>query len=239
MNALSDLFGTFDRFVRIIWAGVALSGVSLLVIFFWSPEVEPLAPGDLTQMDSMSSAMTEADAGAADEFVTRPLFLESRRPLRASEASAPTIKKAQPPASTKVLENVTLLGVFSSGASEGVILQENGGDRRRVLVGERTGEWTLVRVEPRAAVFKSGTAESRVTMSLLAIGERKGGVTFSAAKDQAGDPSAEGQQEPEGPKTFVPTFESIRNIKRQNRSKAVSEETQADSGDAEKRDEPL
>lgn len=244
MSALSGLFGKFDRFLRVILVSLALSGIGLLVIFFWSPEVEPLAPGDLTHMDSMNSEMTEADAGAADEFVTRPLFLESRRPLQVAEAPAPTIKKAQPPASMKVLENVTLLGVFSSGSSEGVILQENGGDRRRVLVGERTGEWTLARVEPRAAVFKSGSTESRVTMSLLAIGKRKGGVTFSAAKDQAGDPSAEGQQEPAGPKTFVPTFGSLLEQKRQSRAKAASgpddtTETQPDAASTEKRDQTL
>ena len=92
----------------------------------------------------------------------------------------------------------------------------------------------------RAAVFKSGSAESRVEMGLIAIGQRSGGITVSEQTRQDSNlPPNEG--DPEKAKAWVPTFENIRRRKLQNRSKPASEpsatvEAKNAATDTEKRD---
>ena len=241
MKATSVFFGSFDRSLRILWVLVAAGGLGLVALYSWSPEVAPMLPGELSRPDLSRLMSDAADGDAGDEFVSRPLFVHGRRPLVAVTAPVAKVVKEQSSVAAKVLENVTLLGVFSSGESRGVIILESGVDRRRMLVGEQTGDWTLLSVEPRAAVFKSGSAESRVEMGLVAIGQRSGGITVSAQTQQDSNlPASEG--DPEKTKAWVPTFENIRQRKLQNRSKPASE-LSAEVGaknavtDTEKRDE--
>ena len=188
--------GSLDQAVRVIFGIVVLGAIGLLLGWLWSPEIDPLPPGDFDQLDQPTAVMETSEFEQVDDFVSRPLLLEGRRPLVATTVPAPKVVKEQSSVAAKVLENVTLLGVFSSGESRGVIILENGVDRRRMLVGEQTGDWTLWGVEPRAAVFKSGSAESRVEMGLIAIGQRSGGITVSEQTRQDSNlPPNEGDPE--------------------------------------------
>lgn len=242
MKPASRHFIWLDQLLRIILGVVALGGVGLLLSLLWSPDIEALAPGDFNLLDQTNVAIEAAEFDQADEFVSRPLFIKGRRPLVASaKVPAPVAVREQLSTTAKALENVTLVGVFSAGDSEGVILLENGVDRRRVLVGGQTGDWTLASVEPRAAVFISGSAKSRVTMDLATIGQSVGGITLSARTNQDEDVSAS-EREAERAKAWVPTFDSILERKLRNRTKSGpddSAETEGKNGaaDTEKKGE--
>jgi len=236
MKAQPVLFGSFDRYLRILWALVAAGGLGLVALYSWSPEVAPMLPGDLGRPD-LSRLMADAEDGdAGDEFVSRPLFVQGRRPLAAVTAPVAKVVKNEPPPPPKVLENVKLLGVFSSGGSKGVILQENGGDRRRLLVGDTTGGWTLTAVEPRGAIFKSGGVESRVTMGLLAAGLPT--VRRAPNASAVGEGEAVGGKEEgtEPAKSWTPSFSNIYEKRRQRKSAPDEAGAAADAPDTEKRD---
>jgi hypothetical protein len=192
-------FWSLDQLLRILWALVAVGGLGLCVLYLWSPEIAPVPPGELSRPDLSRLTDDAADAGQSDEFVSRPLFLQGRRPLLVVKASPVTVVKDDPAPPPKVLERVKLLGIFSSGDSKGVILEENGGDRRRLLVGDKTGAWTLTAVEPRGAVFESGGVARHLAMGLLAAGLPKARRAPSAPvtrEEGAKVASGEGAEQP-------------------------------------------
>ena len=150
---------------------------------------------------------------------------------------APVTKVVNEPAPPpKVLENVKLLGVFSSGDAKGIILQENGGDRRRLLVGDKTGAWTLSAVEPREAVFKSGGAESRVSMGLLATGLPKARRAPNVPVTREGGAEVATEEGVKQPKNWTPSFSTLYEKRRQ--PKRAEEDVAADrnAANTEKRD---
>jgi len=228
MRAPFVFFGSVDQPLRIVWTLVAAGGLGLLVLYLWSPEIAPLPPGKLSRPDLslLNDGLPDAEQG--DDFVSRPLFMQGRRPL--VEVKEPVAKavKNEPAVPPKVLENVKLLGVFSSGDAKGVILQENGGDRRRLRVGDKTGEWTLMAVEPRGAVFKSGGAESRLAMGLLATGLPKVRASSKAPVTQADGVEVANEEQAEEPKSWTPSFDSLYEKRRQR--KTVAEDAGAAGG---------
>ena len=229
-------FRSVDQSLRLVWMLVAAGAVGLLALYLWSPEIAPLPPGEFNRTDVSQLNDGVVDGGQGDDFVSRPLFVEGRRPLAAVKAPVAKVVKKEPAPPPKVLENVKLLGVFSSGDAKGVILQENGGDRRRLLVGDTTGNWTLIAVEPREAVFKSGGAESRVAMGLLATGLPKVRASSRAAVTQADGAKGASEEQPEKPKNWAPSFGNLYEKRRQR--KAAAEDAAAARGepDTEKRD---
>ena len=229
-------FRSLDQSLRILWALVAAGGLGLLALYVWSPEVAPLLPGELSRPDVSRLMGDTANADQSDEFVSRPLFVPGRRPILAVKPSPVKVAKDTPAPPPKVLENVKLLGVFSSGDSKGVILQENGGDRRRLLVGDKTGAWTLADVEPREAVFKSGGVESRVTMGLLATGLPKARRAPNAPVTREGGADGSNEEQVEKPENWTPSFGNLYEKRRQRN--ATAEDAGADGGapDTEKRD---
>jgi hypothetical protein len=236
MKATSVFFGSFDRYLRILWALVAAGGLGLVALYSWSPEVAPMLPGHLSRPDLSRSMADAEDGDAGDEFVSRPLFVQGRRPLAAVTAPVAKVVKNEPLPPPKVLENVKLLGVFSSGDAKGVILQENGGDRRRLLVGDTTGAWTLTAVEPRGAVFKSGGVESRLAMGLLAAGLPAVRRAPNAPVTPEGGADAAKEEGAEPAKSWTPSFSNIYEKRRQRKSAPDEAGAAADAPDTEKRD---
>ena len=230
-------FGSLDQLLRILWALVAAGGLGLLALYVWSPEVAPLLPGELSRPDISRLMGDTENADQSDEFVSRPLFVPGRRPIVAVKSSPVKVVKDKPAPPPKVLENVKLLGVFSSGDSKGVILQENGGDRRRLLVGDKTGAWTLAAVEPRGAVFKSGGVESRVAMGLLATGLPKARRAPNAPVTREGGADvAANEEQVEKPKNWTPMFGNLYEKRRQLNAAAEDAGAAGGAPDTEKRD---
>ena len=235
MKYQSAFFGFFDQSLRIVGALVAVGGLGLLTLYFWSPEVAPLPPGELSRPDVSRLIDDLPGVGQGDEFVSRPLFVQGRRPLVVVNASSEKVVKDEPAPPAKALKNVKLLGVFSSGDSNGVILQEDGGDRRRLLVGDKTGEWTLTAVEPRGALFEAGGVQSRLAMGLLAKGLPKARLTAKA--QVTGEDKLAKEEEAARPKNWQPSFDDIYQRRRPSRSAADDAEADRDAADTAKRDE--
>ncbi|MDA0892676.1 MAG: hypothetical protein O3C15_10210 [Proteobacteria bacterium] len=233
------IFSSLDDSLRTVWALAAAGGLALLVLYLWSPDIAPLLPGEMGRPGQSVMLEDASDAYRLDDFVSRPLFMSSRRPVVAVKTPEKTVVNEKPAPPPQVLEGVKLLGVFSSGDAKGVILQENGGDRRRLLVGDKTGEWTLTAVEPREAVFRSGGVESRVAMGLLAAGLPRARATTRSPVKQGEDVPGEASEAPEEVKSWTPSFDNLYAKKRQRgAAQTPSDNREAEGGaaDTEKRD---
>lgn len=111
-----------------------------------APATEALAP--------LRIELREPLADGLGEIALRPLFWEGRMPLGAETELE---QAAGPAARTSQFDGAELLGVFSSGADQGVIIRL-GGARRRVMVGESVEGWELISVEETLAHWRNGPA---------------------------------------------------------------------------------
>jgi hypothetical protein len=130
-----------------------------------------------------------------DDFVTRPLFDESRRPFVAVEVAKPAkVEKVPEP---EKIDDVTLSGVFVSQGTQGVIISA-GMERFRVLVGEKFREWKLSNVEPRSAVFSSGAGHNTriARLEMAQLNNPPPDSKSSAAQDST-PPPEDGGSDPE------------------------------------------
>tara|TARA_B100001057_G_scaffold398306_2_gene408810 strand:- start:105 stop:632 length:528 start_codon:yes stop_codon:yes gene_type:complete len=175
MNALDDHSLWADKILKPAWATVS-AGVTLLVIMsFWTPDVEPIMPERAALADDTLALGQPDSAGSSDGFASRPLFLSGRRPIALLEG---TSELAQPEAVNEdvgeQIEGVTLLGIFSSGDASGVIVSEKGLGQRRIFEGEQLQGWELVGVKPREAVFSGGGKTARLDMRIVSeVGGRR------------------------------------------------------------------
>ena len=236
MKAPSVFFRSVDQSLRFVWMLVAAGAIGLLALYLWSPKIAPLPPGELSRTELSQLNDGVVGVGQGDDFVNRPLFMEGRRPLAAVQAPVAKVDKKEPAPPPKMLENVKLLGVFSSGDAKGVILQENGGDRRRLRVGDKTGGWTLISVEPRGAVFKSGGVESRLAMGLLAAGLPAVRRAPNAPVTPEGGADAAKEEGAEPAKSWTPSFSNIYEKRRQRKSAPDDAGAAGDAPDTEERD---
>jgi len=139
----------------------ALGGALLLLVnIFWQPTVSPHMPAELR----MSAQNEESLGGLLEEesldFIFRPLFVTSRRPMErvvVAEAAAP--EPLPSATSSSVLDGYQLLGVFSSGEGGGVILLNDAKERSRLAVGESLQGWVLDSTDLRSAHFRSDAGE--------------------------------------------------------------------------------
>ncbi len=156
---------------------VLLGGVALLVVqSMWGPSVTAVAPAELEVREAVLSGISPVVDDRSLDFVFRPLFSASRR----AAEPAVVIEEAavDAPAVKADMKGFVLLGVFASGASEGVILRRKDGGRQRLYLGDRVGEWTLDKIDPRAAEFSGPLGEQgrlalAVTTTLPPITESK------------------------------------------------------------------
>ena len=130
--------------------------LALLANALWQPAVVPHMPAELgmrSQSEELAAGMLEEDNL---DFIFRPLFLTSRRPME--RVVAEQIVEPEPLTTTTtaaVLEGYQLLGVFSSGSAGGVILLDDANERFRLFVGEALQGWVLDRTDLRSAHFHS------------------------------------------------------------------------------------
>ena len=144
---------------------VAGGGVALLIAnLFWQPTVEPYMPAELAVNSPARSVPSGMDEEESLDFIFRPLFMSSRRPLErgATDPVPVPIASQQAPSDEQLLEGYQLLGVFSSGERGGVILLNQANERVRLFSGDALEGWVLDRTELRSAYFRdaSGRAAS-------------------------------------------------------------------------------
>jgi hypothetical protein len=108
-----------------------------------------------TSVAKVEDAAGPAKAGKAD-FVTRPLFLPSRRPTPKPEPPAvtpeATTKPARPPTPDPGL---VLLGVVLTPQGREAIVRVDGGSTRALVEGEGVGPWSLKRVFDDRVIFST------------------------------------------------------------------------------------
>ena len=190
------------------WAAVA-AGASFVIISLWTPDVEPIMP-ERTAVVGDTLALGEPDtAGSSDGFVTRPLFLTSRRPIVSLAVAVrigptPTVYED----AVEQIEGVTLLGIFSSGDASGVIVSEKGVGHRRIFEGDHLQGWELVGVESGVRFFREGKT-ARLDMQIVSK------VAVAAEAKQLDDRTNPGAASAgtagtvEEAPSFVPTFENM------------------------------
>lgn len=136
--------------------GVVLAGMTLLLIdSFLAPGVDAIYPVELNPAVDRSVIHSDSAFESAD-FVTRPLFLTSRRAAEPVTIEEAIIEPASPQSELS-LEGVSLLGVFASGEEGGAIIELEDGNRTRLFIGEALDGWTLEETGLRGVVFRSAT----------------------------------------------------------------------------------
>lgn len=155
----------------------------------WHPP-EPLVP----EFETVEVAAEASNANGADAFqamLERPLFFASRRP----PPPAPVAVEAE--STRDPFEGVALQGIYSAGTTlAGVTVNENGVSKRLAL-GEKLGEWSLVSVSGLEVKFERSGQEK-----VLAL---KHAAQVAAASPPpvkgASVPPAAGQSAPFAPPT--------------------------------------
>ena len=116
------------------------------------------------------------------EMVRRPLFWASRAPLEEIE-----LVESAPSSGPDPLDEVELLGMFSSGEQLGVIIRA-GRERRRLMLGQSLGDWQLAELADDGAVFtRQGNVDSRRRIALehaVPAEQRSRGESGSSSTDE-------------------------------------------------------
>ena len=168
---MSHLVAQLDRGIRVVLALVLLGVLWVAWALLTEPSVETQLPPETL----FESPTPEGSALALDsvDFVFRPLFAADRRPPEDLSAPLEVEDASEEAAAEWRLDGVNLIGVFASGDAQGAILRKTDGTRFRLTEGEEVDGWRLQRVEPRAAVFASGSGgglvEDRIEMSVVSL----------------------------------------------------------------------
>lgn len=124
--------------------------------YAWSAPA-PLAP-DLSMGQRALPSPAAQPPGNFAATLTRPPFLEARRPLPVASAPA-----ASAPAPVDALDKARIVGIAAAGSVVSVMVNSEG--QTRVLrPGETLGTWTLSGIEGRAVRFRSGTQERKLEL---------------------------------------------------------------------------
>ena len=148
--------------LREIGVAVTMGVLALLANLFWQPSVTPFMPAELATATPASTSAPSMIREDSLDFIFRPLFLPSRRPLESVVVEEVEVEQqpSQENLSPNVLEDYQLLGVFSSGERGGVILLNGAKERVRVLTGDSVEGWILDRTDLRAAHFRDAAGGS-------------------------------------------------------------------------------
>ncbi|MEK9529272.1 MAG: hypothetical protein VW491_10180 [Gammaproteobacteria bacterium] len=199
-----------DRALKPIWVAVAIGGMALIGISWWTPNVDPIMPGSgvLSEEGDLTTGLPATNPSTS--FVDRPLFMTSRRPVNEVDVGTAIEEQTAESIAVEQITGATLLGVFASGDVSGVIVAEKG-TRRRIVEGEQLQGWELMSVEPRGAVFTDGGRMARLDMQTLSnaaasLAERN--VRQNEAGGDSRSNTDEGVSQEVKP-TVVPSFETM------------------------------
>lgn len=230
MKSLNEQRLWVDKALKPAWIAVAAGMICLVIISFWTPDVEPIMPERTALLDDAPALVEPDSAGSGEGFVTRPLFLTNRRPVASTEVvSEYTQPQDLSEDVAEQIEGVTLLGIFSSDNASGVIVSEKGLGQRRIFEGGYLQGWELVGVESRGAVFSGGGKIARLHMQVVSSAATPS-VRRNASNDQTTRDAGSGAGDPSTAKeapSFVPTFENM------YQSRASSDRGESEAGDAE------
>ena len=226
-----------DRALKPIWVAVAIGGMALIGISWWTPNVDPIMPGSgvLSEGGDLATGLPETNPSTS--FVDRPLFMTSRRPVDGVEAGTAIEEQAAESIAVAKITGATLLGVFASGDVSGVIVAEKG-TRRRIVEGEQLQGWELMSVEPRGAVFADGGRMARLDMQTLSnaaspLAERN---ARQNEEDVDARPNTDEGASQEAKPTVVPSFETMYQSKARSAQASanneVAESASSQEGDA-------
>ena len=138
-----------------IGLAVLLGVLALFANLFWQPSVTPFMPAELAVVSPVKTASSGMTKEESLDFIFRPLFLTTRRPLERVVAEPVVIEQpSQQTLSPNLLEGYQLLGVFSSGTRGGAILLNEAKERVRIFTGDSVEGWILERTDLRAAHFR-------------------------------------------------------------------------------------
>lgn len=211
MTKLSNGIHWVDRNVKVTWGAVLFGAVVLLGISSLPPDVDPLMPHNSPVVIEPSIYSAKGPSGSAGGFVERPLFVTDRRPASlAVTVVADTVAEMSSSTTLEEMTDVVLLGVFSSNSSSGVIVSEKGSGKRRLYEGESLQGWSLVAVEPRAALFSDGVRTERLDMKLLS--NLPSLRVIDAPSDWAESPNdaseAQAGEQPREKVNYTPSFDN-------------------------------
>ena len=186
------------RILQALTVSALLSGVIAGWLGARPVDLQPVAPPD--DLFDIAYALDDSpySGGGARDFVERPLFESDRTPYQ----PPPPRTAVEPPESVGIvfedIDDATLVGVFSSGASTGAILVAKEG-RIRLLLGDAFRGWTLSKVYPRSILLTAGRAprsrSARLEMPLNS--DRVASGWSGASMDEADRPqtSKEGEDQ--------------------------------------------
>lgn len=148
-----------------VFAAVGLTSVLLLALLLLvTSRPDPTAPPEYLFVvpDLASSASAGVGRPNGNDFIARPLFSSSRRPpvpIPVEVVAPPTPSAPSPEIE---LTDVTLVGVFESGATQGIVVRLADGRRERLLKGASFDGWTLQAVESRSARLSAPGGDTAV-----------------------------------------------------------------------------
>lgn len=169
------------RVLLLVCAALVLGIVALLVTadHAWSPPNPH--PVDVTTFEVATLERNQPAADQLGEIAERPLFASSRRPVVVTPPTA-----SAPP---EPLEGAKVLGVFGHAGAWGAILLIE--DKvRRVVPGERMGQWRLAQVKGDVLEFE-GEAGARTTLKIAHLPQV---AAPSVGEMPPVDPAAGGQR---------------------------------------------
>lgn len=225
MNEGLNSEAMFARSLRGLMILMALMMAWLLLSLVWVPQVASVAPPVelLTTRSHTDTAVSSPVSTPTYDFVDRPLFLAGRRPV----VNEPLDDVQSEPLTTEVvtLDGFSLMGVFSSGGVEGVMLKSEQGESLRLYLGQDLEGLQLTQVESRGALFsapeKSGRPDVRLAMELGVIPMP---VSGTSATDELTEEVPSAENEPQ----FNPlSFEGMDAMKVAQREKARARQLEA------------
>ena len=206
-----------DILIFSVWAFVFFGGVGIAFLYWSIPVIDRVVP-KISLPDVIEEKFT-SDQGRrrkANDFVDRPLFMVNRRPLPASSSATVSSAAVRPVVKAQQLDGLSLLGIFASGKSKGIILDEDGKSQRRLIQGEIINAWTLAEIEPRAAIFHRGNSTTRLELAVSKLSAVSSiepvlstvGSGPKTSLDQRGVKRTEGLNDKK-PQSSTPSFDTM------------------------------
>lgn len=174
--------------------GLAVGLIGLTVLTWVSIDArwEPPVPQAATVPEAPGSSVVGPVSGnALVEMAARPLFLPERRP-----PEPVLVEEPEPEPEPEPLADVTLLGIYGSGGSAGVLLAA-GDEVSRLRVGGEWQGWRLLSVGSTAATLVAADGETqtlelerRPQLGGMVATPSRGGKTASGKAPKASQSNA-------------------------------------------------